>query len=86
MCVTPVLPYIHIVSIHTEEGLKVERRFRSFVNSENYDTNSKEYKQYVTDMYKICFHEDITGNVPSPLVPFGAKALKAVVNASDSIN
>ena len=74
------------VSIHTEEGLKVERRFKSFLNLQNSDTNSKDYKQYVTDMYKICFHEDITGDVNSPPVPFGEKALKTLINASDSIN
>jgi hypothetical protein len=74
------------VSIHTEAGLKVERRFKSFLNLQKFDTNSKDYKQYVTDMYKICLHEDVTGDVTSPPVPFGEEALKAVVNPSNSIN
>jgi len=74
------------VSIHTEAGLKVERRFKSFLNLQKFDANSKDYKQYVTDMYKICFYEDITGDVASPPVPFGEEALEALVNASNSIN
>lgn len=74
------------VSIHTEEGLKVERRFKSFLNLQNVDINGKDYKQYVTDIYKLCFHEDITGDVDSPLVPFGEEALKARLNVSDTIH
>jgi len=50
------------------------------------DTDSKDYKQYVTDMYKICFYEDITGEVNSSPLPFGEEALKAMINVSDSIN
>jgi len=74
------------VSIHTEEGLKVERRFKFFLDMQNVDINGKDYKQYITDIYKLCFHEDITGDVASPSVPFGEEALKARVNASDSIH
>ena len=37
-------------------------------------------------MYKICFYEDITGEVTSSPVPFGEEALKAMINVSDSIN
>jgi len=74
------------VSIHTESGLKVELRFKSFLNLQNLDTDSKDYKQYVTDMYKICFYEDITGEVTSSPLPFGEEALKAMINVSDSIN
>lgn len=74
------------VSIHTEAGLKVERRFKSFLELQNVDINNKDYKQYVTDIYRLCFHENITGDVVSPSVPFGEEALKNKVNASDSIH
>ena len=36
--------------------------------------------------HKICFYEDITGEVTSSPLPFGEEALKAMINVSDSIN
>lgn len=84
------------VSIHTQEGIKVERRFRYFLSQqandprigkeyENYKL-SEEYKEYVTDIYKICLHENIIGNVQLRQVPFGAEALKARVGGSNTIH
>ena len=37
-------------------------------------------------MYRICFYEDITGEVTSSPLPFGEETLKAMINVSDSIN
>ena len=33
--------------------------------------------QYISDMYRTCFAEDITGQVTSPVAPFGTDALKS---------
>ncbi len=44
----------------------------------------KERVRYITDMYKICLHEDITGQVVSPTVPFGREALEKRVMASNA--
>lgn len=74
------------VPIHTEAGLKVQRRFEAylgFVNNGN--VSVKEEKQYITDLYKICLHEDITGKVSSPLVPFGREELEKRISLTNTI-
>ena len=74
------------VPVHTESGLKVQRRFEAYLRLVNKGKGSvKEEKQYITDLYKICLHEDITGKVSSPLVPFGKEELKKRIGVTDTI-
>jgi hypothetical protein len=74
------------VAVHTEPGLKVQRRFEDYLRLVNKGKVSvKEEKQYITDLYKICLHEDITGKVSSPLVPFGKEALAERVRVTNTI-
>jgi hypothetical protein len=74
------------VPVHTESGLKVQRRFEAYLRLINNGKGSvKEEKQYITDLYKICLHEDITGKVSSPLVPFGKEELKKRIGLTDTI-
>lgn len=74
------------VPIHTESGLKVQRTFENYLRNVNRGGVSiKEEKQYVTDIYKICLHEDITGKVSSPLVPFGKEELEKRVHLTKTI-
>ena len=75
------------VAIHTEAGLKVQRRFERHVKSvESDETTNKEVAQYITDMYKICLHEDIAGQIDSPTLPFGREELKKRIISSDLIH
>ena len=53
-------------------GLLTQVQYKGFFQR----TPVKEEKQYITDLYKICLHEDITGKVSSPLVPFGKEGLR----------
>ena len=74
------------VSVHTESGLKVQRRFEAYLRLVNNGKSSvKEEKQYITDLYKICLHEDITGKVSSPLVPFGKEELEKRIWLTNTI-
>lgn len=74
------------VPVHTESGLKVQRRFEAYLRFvKNGNVSVKEEKQYITDLYKICLHEDITGKVSSPLVPFGKEALAKRIGLTDTI-
>lgn len=74
------------VPIHTESGLKVQRRFEAYLRFVNNGNGSvKEEKQYITDLYKICLHEDITGKVTSPLVPFGKEELEKRIGLKNTI-
>jgi hypothetical protein len=74
------------VPIHTESGLKVQRRFEAYLRLVNNGKASvKEEKQYITDLYKICLHEDITGKVTSSLVPFGKEELKKRVRLTNTV-
>jgi hypothetical protein len=74
------------VPVHSESGLKVQRRFEAYLRLvENGNVSVKEEKQYITDLYKICLHDDITGNVSSPLVPFGREELKKRIGSTDTI-
>ena len=75
------------VPIHTESGLKVQRRFEEYLRlANNGKVSVKEEKQYITDLYKICLHEDITGKVSSPLVPFGKEELEKRIGVTNTIN
>ena len=74
------------VPVHTESGLKVQRRFEEYLRLVNNGKVSvKEEKQYITDLYKICLHEDITGKVSSPLVPFGKEELEKRIWLTNTI-
>jgi hypothetical protein len=74
------------VSVHTESGLKVQRRFEAYLRLVNNGKVSvKEEKQYITDLYKICLHENITGQVTSPQVPFGKEALEKRIGLTGTI-
>ena len=74
------------VPIHTESGLKVQRIFENYLRIVNSGQASiKEEKQYITDIYKICLHEDITGKVSSPLVPFGKEELEKRIHLTKTI-
>lgn len=74
------------VPVHTESGLKVQRRFEAYLKLVNNREGSvKEEKQYITDLYKICLHEDITGKVSSPLVPFGKEELEKRIGLTNAI-
>lgn len=60
------------VMVDTEEGSPVQKRFEEYLHYINSGGNdSRETAQYITDMFKICLEEHITGNVVSPPVPFG---------------
>lgn len=75
------------IPVHTESGLKVQRRFEAYLRLVNKGAYSvKEEKQYITDLYKICLHEDITGKVSSPLVPFGKEALEERLGLTDTVH
>ena len=75
------------VPIHTESELKVQRVFENYLRSVNRgEASIKEEKQYITDIYKICLHEDITGKVSSPLVPFGKKELEKRIHITKTIH
>lgn len=75
------------VPVDTESGLKVQRRFAQYLKLlETGKVTKQDTAQYITDMYKICLHEDITGQVTSPAVPFGNEALAQRVMTSDLIN
>ena len=74
------------VPVHTESGLKVQRRFEAYLRLVNNGKASvKEEKQYITDLYKICLDEDITGKVSSPPVPFGKEALEERIGLTNTI-
>lgn len=74
------------VPVHTESGLKVHRRFEAYLRLFNNGKASvKEERQYITDLYKICLHEDITGKVSSPLVPFGKEELEKRIGLTNTI-
>ena len=65
------------VAVETEEGKIIQNIFDQYCNSlKQVDTNEKLRLQYISDMYKICFSEDISGQVTSPAAPFGEAALK----------
>jgi len=75
------------VPVHTESGLEVQRRFEAYLRLVNNGKISiKEEKQYITDLYKICLHEDITGKVFSPLVPFGKEELEKRIGLTKTIH
>ncbi|WP_203368796.1 hypothetical protein [Cysteiniphilum marinum] len=42
-----------------------------------------DYKQMITDLYKLCFHEEMIMLVPSATVPFGKEALKKKVEETE---
>jgi hypothetical protein len=74
------------VPVHTESGLKVQRRFEAYLRLfNNRESSVKKEKQYITDLYKICLHEDITGKVSSPLVPFGKEELEKRIGITNTI-
>jgi hypothetical protein len=58
------------VAIYTAEGLRLQRRFEKYLNLVyNNKADNKSDAQYITDMFKIILHEDITGKVASePMV------------------
>lgn len=63
------------VAIHTEAGLKVQRCFEKYLYLVNKGKVTDEIDaQYVTDMFKIIFHEDITGKVTSEPMPYDEEA------------
>ncbi|MBA2650248.1 MAG: hypothetical protein H0U75_11795 [Legionella sp.] len=73
------------VDFTTIDGAKVHSLFESFYKKLTSGTlDAKERRQYVTDVYKLCLHEDIIAIVSSPKLPFGDEALKARTHASDS--
>jgi hypothetical protein len=73
------------VDINTAEGSKLQQRYDMFAKELASDkVDVKERRQYVTDLYKICLHEDITATVSSAVLPFGKQALKARIPTSDS--
>lgn len=60
------------VNIDTDDGAKVQQRFEQFMKQlTSGSIELKDRRQVVTDLYKICLHEDITGTVASPTLPFG---------------
>ncbi len=74
------------VPVHTESGLKVQRRFEAYLRLvNNGNVSVKEEKKYITDLYKICLHEDITGKISSLLVPFGKEELEKRIRFTDTI-
>ena len=75
------------VPLHTDSGQMVQQRFEKYLKLfKAKEETKKDTAQYTTDMYKICLHEDITGMVSSPAVPFGREALKRRMMASDEIH
>ncbi len=73
------------IPIHTEAGSKVQCRFEKYLKVVKAgEGTTQEIAQYITDMYKICLHENITGQVVSPTVPFGREALEKRVMASNA--
>ena len=73
------------VDVTSIDGAKVHLLFESFNRKVTSGTlDLKERRQYVTDVYKLCLHEDITAIVSSPKLPFGKEALKARTHASDT--
>ena len=74
------------IPIHTESGLKVQRIFENYLRIVNRgESSTKEEKKYITDIYKICLHEDITGKVSSPLVPFGKEELEKRIHITKTV-
>lgn len=75
------------VAVHTEEGIKVQRRFNEYLALVASGKNTtQDDAQYITDMYKICLHEGITGKVDSLAVPFGKEALQKRVRSSSNVH
>lgn len=65
------------VAVETEEGQIIQNIFNRYYNSiQEGEANEKKRLQYISDMYRTCFKEDITGQVTSPAAPFGKAALK----------
>jgi hypothetical protein len=72
------------INFETIEGAQVQRRHEQFIKKLASGTvELKDRRQYITDLYKICLHEDITGTVSSPPLAFGEEALKVLINSSD---
>ncbi len=75
------------VNIDTVAGAQVQQRHEQFIKKlTSGKIELKDRRQYVTDLYKICLHEDITGTVSSPTLAFGEDALKARANSSDKMH
>lgn len=69
-------------AVETEEGQIVQSLFDQYYHMvKSGHATEKTRLQYITDMYKTCLLEDITGQVSSPEVPFGSEALANRVNA-----
>jgi len=68
------------VAVETNEGQMIQNIFDQYYNSvKQGEANEKMRLQYISDMYRTCFAEDITGKVTSPAAPFGTAALKSKV-------
>lgn len=71
------------VAVETDEGQMIQNIFDRYYNSAKQGEVSEKIRlQYISDMYRTCFAEDITGQVTSPVAPFGTAALKDKVHAS----
>jgi len=58
-------------TVETEEGQKIQSLFDQYYHMVQYgQATEKTRLQYITDMYKTCLLEDITGQVRSPALPF----------------
>lgn len=72
------------VNIDKRPGRKVQDRFEKYLKAiEKTPATVAEERQYITDLYKICIHEDIVAEVPSPSLPFGREAMKGRIVGSD---
>ena len=72
------------IQIHQEDALKLHR----LVGEHTYkkDVKDKDRKQFITDVFKLCFSEDLTDNVTSKGVPHGEGALKEYLAESQTLS
>ena len=69
------------VFLETEDGQMIQTIFKQHSRRIQEGGDEKKTRfQYISDIYRTCFQEDITGQVTSPAAPFGKAALKNKVH------